>query len=159
MTLRLALRRAQGERANNLRLKYLGTGQHHTTDHGSRAYEGMVANEAAHVDTGVDAGLNTVSDDSAKLTPPGVDISCGDFFLIQPQVCNLGASAEVALLPYYAITYIVVMGYFAAPHNYRVLDLYRATYVAVVADGGAGADVAIGTYIAVIPDYHRPLNI
>jgi hypothetical protein len=31
--------------------------------------------------------------------------------------------------------------------------------MAVVADGGAGTDKAVRAYIAVLSDYHRPLNV
>ena len=119
----------------------------------------MVADEAAYVDAGVDAGLNAIPYDSAKLAPLGLDEAGGNILLIQPEISYLGAGTKVAVLPYYAVTYIVVVGYFTALHDNRVLDLHRSTNVTVVADGGAGADEAIGTYIAVVPDYNRPLNI
>ena len=62
----------------------------------------------------------------------GIYVGYFYLLLIQPQIGNLGASAQIALLANNAITYIVMMGNLTTPHNYGVFNLHSSADMATI---------------------------
>src|SRR4030042_667505 len=127
--------------------------------HYPRADKGVIADNSAHVDGGINPGLYVIADDSPQLTPLGVDAAYMDILLVESQVGNLGAGAEIAAFADNAIADVVQMRHIGAAHDDGIFYLDEGAYMAVVADGGRGADIAVWAGAAIIADNDGAFDI
>ena len=78
----------------------------------------VVPDYGAHVNAGIDAGLDPIPDDCPELAAPGIDITHKNSTLVESEVGNLGSSAEITFLTDDAVTNVIVVRHAGAFHNY-----------------------------------------
>src|SRR3989339_752383 len=120
----------------------------------AHAYERALAYDGADIDGGVDARLDIVPDDRPELPPAGTGLLAvhdhHDLLLVQAQVRDLRACAEVAPLADDAVPDIAQVRHLGAVHDDGVLDLHGVADLAPIAYGCGRADVGVRAYDAVL---------
>src|SRR4030042_3220006 len=77
--------------ANPSGLKNLGTRFDIPMGQSPGADKGLIADDTADVDRGINAGLHVIPDDCPQLAAVGIDTPDGYILFIQPEIGNLGA--------------------------------------------------------------------
>src|SRR3989442_4678555 len=132
-------------------------------DAGPRSEERFFPNDRPRVDRGVDPHFHIVSHDHPELPEARVDIDPApddlDGRLVEPQVRDLRARAEVAPFPEDAIANVVLVRNVRLRHEDGVLHFARITHLRARADRGRRPDVAVRADLRVRADNRRPFDV
>ena len=108
---------------------------------------------SAGVDTGVDAGMDVVTDDGTQLAATGVDEFTGDgrtmIGAVVAEVGGDGAGTEIYPFANDGVAGVAEVTDAAVGHDNGCFDLHGLADVAMIADGGGTAQVAIRADFAV----------